>query len=96
MRLYSVAVDARLHDLRPLGAVDTAVYSPDGYGASQALGAQFRQAGSAGVVYRSVRQLGGQCAGLFSPRGASACVHAAYLLYAWDGQGFSDVYEKLA
>jgi hypothetical protein len=33
---------------------------------------------------------------LFSPRGASGCVHAAYLLYAWDGRGFSDVYEKLA
>jgi hypothetical protein len=32
--------------------------------------------------------------GLFRPLGASACVHAAFLLYAWDGQGFTDVYEK--
>lgn len=94
MRLYSVAVEARLHDLRPPGCVDEAVYSPDSYAASQALGGQLHGAGSAGVVYRSVRQPRGQCVGLFKPRGASACVHAAYLLYAWDGQRFTDVYEK--
>lgn len=96
MRLYSVAIDARLHDLRPADAADAAVFDPDDYGAARALGHRLHAAGSAGVVYRSVRHPGGQCAGLFSPRGASACVHAAYLLYAWDGQGFSDVYEKLA
>jgi hypothetical protein len=94
MRLYSVAIDARLHDLRPDGAVDAAVYDPADYGRSQALGAQLQRAGSAGVVYRSVRQARGYCVGLFKPRGASACLHAAYLLYAWDGQRFTDVYEK--
>jgi hypothetical protein len=92
MRLYQVALDARLHDLRR--GFD-AEHRPDDYGASRALGARLRAAGSAGVVYRSVRHPGGHCAGLFRPRGASACVHAAILLYAWDGQGFSDVYEKL-
>ncbi len=94
MRLYAVAIDARLHDLRPAGAVDAAVYAPDDYGASRALGRLLREAGSAGVAYRSVRHPRGQCVGLFQPRGASRCVHAAYLLYAWDGQRFSDVYEK--
>jgi RES domain len=96
MRLYSVAIDARLHDLRPADAVDAAVFDPSDYGAARVLGHRLHAAGSAGVAYRSVRQPGGQCAGLFSPRGASGCLHAAYLLYAWDGQGFSDVYEKLA
>ena len=94
MRLYSVVVEARLHDLRPDGVVDPAVYDPDGYGVSQALGAKLLRAGSAGVVYRSVRQRKGYCVGLFKPRAASACLHAAYLLYAWDGQRFTDVYEK--
>jgi RES domain-containing protein len=96
MRLYSVAIDARLHDLRPADAVDASVFDPDDYGAARALGHRLHAGGSAGVAYRSVRQRGGQCAGLFSARGASGCVHAAYLLYAWDGQAFSDVYEKLA
>jgi hypothetical protein len=94
MRLYHVSIEAKLHDLRPAGSVADLVYRPSDYTAAQALGAQLRQAGSAGVVYRSVRDERGQCVGLFKPRAASACVHAAFLLYAWDGEQFSDVYEK--
>lgn len=95
MRLYHVAIDARLHDLRPPGAVPAEVMSPTDYTASQALARRLRNAGSAGVAYVSVRRSGGFCVGLFKPRGATACVHAAYLLYAWDGQRFTGVYEKL-
>jgi hypothetical protein len=95
MRLYHVAVDARLHDLRAPGAVPEVVYHPDDYGAGRALGAQLHAAGSAGVAYRSVRQPRGQNVGLFTPRAASQCLHAAQLLYVWDGQAFADVYEKL-
>ncbi|MBK1685978.1 RES family NAD+ phosphorylase [Rubrivivax gelatinosus] len=96
MRLYHVPIDARLHDLRLPGAVDDAVYAPGDYSASRALAATLRAAGSHGVVYRSVRHAGGECVGLFRPRGAGPCLHAAHLLYAWDGQGFADVYEKTA
>jgi RES domain len=96
MRLYVVAIDAKLHDIRPAGVVPTSVYDPDDYTAARALGARLHAGGSAGVAYRSVRRAGGQCVGLFSPRGASGCHHAAYLLYAWDGKSFSDVYEKFA
>ena len=94
MRLYSVAIDGRLHDLRPAGAVPEAVFDPGNYSAAQPLGARLRAAGSAGVAYRSVRHARGQCVGLFRPLGASACLHAAYLLYVWDGTQFTDVYEK--
>ncbi len=94
MRLYHVAVEARLHDLRPAGSAAPAVYDASDYGAAQALGARLHGAGSAGVAYRSVRHERGQCVGLFTPRGASRCLHAAYLLYAWDGQRFTDIYEK--
>lgn len=92
MRLYQVRIDARLHDLRKAG---DDIHDPDSYAASQRLGAALRAAGSAGVAYRSVRHPGGQCAGLFKPRGARDCLHAAYLLYAWDGSRFSDIYQKL-
>ena len=93
MRLYQVGVDARLHDLRH--GFD-AEHDPADYAAARSLGARLRSAGSAGVAYRSVRHAGGQCVGLFRPRGASGCVHAAILLYAWDGARFGDIYEKLA
>ena len=95
MRLYSVAIDAKLHDLRPADACPAAVFDGNDYGAARALGRRLQRAGSAGVAYPSVRNERGHCVGLFSPRGASACHHAAYLLYAWDGQRFSDIYEKL-
>ncbi len=96
MRLYAVAIDARLHDLRPVAAAPAAVHASDSYAMSRAWGARLQAQGSAGVAYRSVRHPGGQCVGLFKPQGASRCVHAAYLLYAWDGLAFSDVYEKTA
>lgn len=94
MRLYHVGIDARLHDCRPAAAVAAAVYDPVDYSAAQALARRLRQQGSAGVVYRSVRLPRGQCVGLFKPTGARACLHAAYLLYAWDGERFADIYEK--
>lgn len=96
MRLYHVAIDTKLHDLRPAGVVDVAVMNPDSYSVSQALGSALHAQGSGGVAYRSVRHERGQCVGLFRPRGASRCLHAAYLLYAWDGSRFTDVYEKTA
>jgi hypothetical protein len=95
MRLYRVAIDARLHDLRPPEAVPAAVFDRDDYAASRALGTVLRGRGALGVVYRSVRRTGGQCVGLFKPRAAKDCVHAAILLYAWDGSGFTDIYEKV-
>jgi RES domain len=92
MRVYEVAIDTRLHDLR---RGFEAEHAPDDYAASRALGARLHAAGSPGVVYRSVRRPGGQCAGLFRPRGASNCHEVAVLLYAWDGARFSDIYQKV-
>ena len=96
MRLYHVAIDARLHDLRGPGPALAALHDPDRYAASRTVGAALRAGGSAGVVYRSVRDAPrGECVGLFKPRAASGCVHAAHLLYAWDGKVFTDTYARL-
>lgn len=95
MRLYHVTIDARLHDLRAAHIVPRAVFDPGNYGVSRALGRVLRGRGSAGVVYRSVRRSTGHCVGLFKPRGAKACLQAAVLLYAWNGECFTDIYEKV-
>jgi hypothetical protein len=94
MRLYHVDIDARLHDLRVDGVVDQRVNDAHSYAVSRQVGAMLHAEGSNGVAYRSARQPGGQCAGLFKPKAARNCVHAAYLLYAWDGTRFSGVYEQ--
>ena len=70
------------------------VGDPDSYEVSRQVGGDLRARGSSGVAYRSARHPGGHCAGLFKPRAARNCVHAAYLLYAWDGMRFSGVYQQ--
>ena len=98
MRLYQVQVDGRLHDLRRPGRdpasiqLDLALHDPDDYGTARAIGGRLQAAGSFGVLYRSVRHADGECVGLFKPRAASDCRHAAHLLYAWDGEQISGVF----
>jgi hypothetical protein len=95
MRLYHVRIDAELHDLRGARGETARALDPHSYAQSQLLATRLRAQNANGVVYDSVRHPGGQCVGLFRPRGAKDCVHAAYLLYAWDGARFADVYEQL-
>lgn len=83
-REISLDVNAVLHDLNTLGAT-TPVLAPDDYRAGQALGAALRRQNSDGVVYPSVRQPGGECAGLFYPDGATAATQGRHLDYHWDG-----------
>ena len=77
-------VTAMVHDCRGLPPGDP-VLSPDDYAANQALAAGLRGAGAEGVVYPSVRNPGGECAGLFHPDLASRPVQARHLDYHWDG-----------
>ena len=76
-------VKARLADLRvspPAGVLDA-----DDYTAAEALGAALRNTGSDGIVYPSVRRVGGECVGLFYPDGASQARQGRHLDYHWDG-----------
>ena len=77
-------VTATLHDCRGLPSGDP-VLSPGDYAASQALAAGLRGSGADGVVYPSVRNPGGECAGLFHPDLASRPVQARHLDYHWNG-----------
>ena len=74
-------ISGRLHDVRG----DASVHSPDDYSESQLLGRTMRAAGSDGVIYRSVRRAGGECAGLFYPDLASNAAQGRHLDYHWDG-----------
>lgn len=77
-------VDGRLHDLRG-DAAFAAVLDPEDYRVSQPLGAALRQQGSDGVIYPSVRDPDGFCAGLFFPDLARNVVQGRHLDYHWDG-----------
>ena len=63
---YRADFRAEFHDLR--GTTEHAdCLSPTSYAASQALAAQLLEAGSAGIVYPSVRRAGGTCIACFRP-----------------------------
>ena len=78
-------LDAILHDLRGNDRAVAPALDPDSYVESQALAKAFRTAGSDGLVYPSVRDPGGQCAGLFYPNLARNPVQGLHLDYHWDG-----------
>lgn len=80
-------VTGDLVDIRGEGTAHPEWYDPDPshYGPPQVLGAQLHAAGEPGLVYTSVRNLGGGCVGILRPKVISACRHSRHLNYYWDG-----------
>jgi RES domain-containing protein len=92
MRVYAVDVTGEFHDIRQLKAPE--IYARDEYSAAQTLGARLREAGSNGIVYRSVRRENGECVAVFRPRRLSRCRTDRHLSYRWDGTRITVVYER--
>jgi RES domain-containing protein len=92
MREYRLHIEARLHDV----SQDEAAHH-DAWAPAQAIGAVLHAKGSAGLKYRSVRDAGHRpCVALFKPKAVKSSVQAALLLYVWDGETFTDVFEQWA
>lgn len=80
-----MSVDADLDDLRTTPRELAPALDPDSYVASQTLARALRVAGSDGIVYPSIRHVGGECVALFYPDRASNPLQARHLDYHWDG-----------
>jgi hypothetical protein len=94
LRLIAAPVDADLHDLRELGPAGAGLFDPQFYAKPQALGRRLREAGSAGVLYPSVRHAGGFCIRIFRPRALGRARVGAHIALHWDGQRITHWYEK--
>jgi hypothetical protein len=97
LRCYRVTVNAKLGDLRGLQAVASfaPLYDPDSYAASRPFAGLQRAAGSAGLVYDSVRRDGGQCVALFSPQATlPPARQAEHVTLRWNGERIADWYLK--
>ena len=90
MRCYRTSIDAKLHDLR--GGWPQA-HDPDSYASSVKLARALREEGSNGIVYDSVRHVGGECLAAFYPDVVAPCVQAQHLIYRWDGRRIANVLE---
>lgn len=93
MRTYMTDLNGDLHDIR--GRRDlAAVYDSRSYTAGQALGRELKAANSWGIAYDSVRDPGGECAGIFRPRVLSNCVQGPHFGYLWDGTRITTIIRK--
>ena len=94
MRVYCIDLLGELHDIRGKKQELPLVYDEDDYTEAQEYGMNLRKAGSNGIVYDSVRQIGGECAAVFRPSLLSNVRQERHLCYVWDGQIIATVYEK--
>lgn len=86
-RMLVNAIDLQLHDVRD----DPTCHDPDDYAIPQALGRRLRQAGSNGILYRSVRCPDGECAAIFWPDLIPAPVQADHYEFHWTGTAVDKV-----
>jgi hypothetical protein len=89
LMLYEAAVRGDFHDIRERSNLGW--YSPTSYARSQPLGARLHDAGSNGLVYRSVRDPKGQCVAVFRPSRISRCRPVKPLFAHWDGSRITAV-----
>ena len=92
MRVYIGNVIKPMHDVRGVGYEQ--LHNPDDWTASQAFGQAMKKINSWGIVYRSVRDSGGECIAALRPPAVSMPKQGAHLSYVWDGVGITDVYRK--
>ena len=85
LRVYLADFSARFHDVRAMRG-GSAFHDPDDYDASQRLGRSLLEAGSNGIVYRSVRHRGGECLACFRPRLVKNVRVSGHYEYRWEGR----------
>jgi hypothetical protein len=83
LRALVAAIDARFHDIR--GGFDGA-HDPNEYREAQALARELREAGSNGIVYRSVRQEDGVCLAALRPKAVGLPISGPNLRFHFDGE----------
>jgi len=97
MRVYLADFSAMFHDIRGRYPVHperekgtasgwAALYDPNDYTASQRFGRKLLDAGSNGVVYRSVRHADGECLTCFRPRLVRRVRAGGHYEYVWEGR----------
>jgi hypothetical protein len=87
MRVLLGTASGDFEDIASLpDAERSAVLDPLSYGASQPYGRSLGEAGALGVVYPSVRHIGGECIGAFWPRAVGIPRQERHLKYRWNGE----------
>lgn len=84
-RAYLADFRSRFHDIRARNPAYRKYYSASSYAESQKLGRELLNAGSNGIIYRSVRQTGGYCLACFRPKLVTNVRQGHHYEYRWTG-----------
>ena len=77
-RTYMAQLAGEYHDIRGQSATHAELYAPTDYAASQTFGEKIRSSGGAGILYDSVRHVGGANVVAFRPRNISDVVMSTH------------------
>jgi len=85
MRAYLADFSARFHDLRAERRAYAPLYHPRNYQTSQVVGRQLFENAANGIVYRSVRDPGGECIACFRPALVRNVRAGGHYEFRWSG-----------
>jgi len=85
MRVYLADFRARFHDIREQRRIWRPFYDPADYSAGQSLARVLLDAGSQGLVYRSVRDPDGECLACFRPAHVRNVRSGGHYEFRWEG-----------
>jgi hypothetical protein len=87
VKMLRCSVRGAMVDIRGAKLARPDLYDPDpaNYGPAQQWADARHREGHEGIVYDSVRNIGGQCVAVFSPRGVTQCRLTGYFAYEWNG-----------
>lgn len=91
MRSYEGHIIKPLHDIR--GPLFHHCHHREDYTASQKLGSRLKKSASWGLIYKSVRDKGGECIAAFRPPAISIPKPISHLRYVWDGKKIIEVFD---
>jgi hypothetical protein len=96
LRAWAGSVCRPLHDIRgrEYEPLHDPAPRPADHPRARTFGRSLREQDSWGLLYRSVRHRGGECIAALRPPAVSLPVHGAHLVYAWDGECITHVYER--
>lgn len=95
MKVLTANLSGSLHDIREMEKKLPGVCSATSYAAGQGLGVRLRREGASGIVYDSVRRKGGECVAALRAPVLSGCRARAGLIYQWDGESISTIFDLL-
>lgn len=81
-------------NIRGLRHAPAELYHTSDYSVFRTLAAPLRGSRLWGIVYDSVRHVGGECAAVLRPPALADCRQAQHLSHVWNGSSISGVYEK--